>query len=130
MDKQHQQNISAYQKAQTFFEERYYDRGMVKWLGYYLSDHTEQIAKEQAYNTQIKARSWQTAMTEIEITALLFKAYRQRLKVDLQVKLQSIDGTLPALVSGIVQGYDENNFVFIGTDAIKIDDIQWVGFHK
>lgn len=129
MDK-HQQAISAYHRAQAFFEEKYYDRGMVKWLGYYLSDHTEQIAKEHAHNTQIKMRSWQTAMTEDEITALLFKAYRQRLKVDLQVKLQDMDGTLPALVSGIVQGYDENNFVFIGADAIKIDDIQWIGFHK
>ena len=30
-------------RSKQFFEEGYNERGMVKWQGYYLSDHTEDV---------------------------------------------------------------------------------------
>lgn len=30
-----------------FFKYDYYDRGMMKWAGFYLSDHTTELKKEQ-----------------------------------------------------------------------------------
>ena len=32
-------------QASHFFKHDYHDRGMIKWQGYYLSDHTEHVNK-------------------------------------------------------------------------------------
>ncbi len=33
------------ERAKRFFKTDYTDRGMVKWQGYFLSDHTEDVSK-------------------------------------------------------------------------------------
>ena len=37
-----------FERAAYFFSHDYQDRGMVKWQGYYLSDHTEDVKKKEA----------------------------------------------------------------------------------
>ncbi|WP_206212032.1 hypothetical protein [Weissella coleopterorum] len=35
-----------------------------------------------------------------------------------------IDGLVPAIISGVVKGYDENN-VYIGGVKLSLEDINW-----
>lgn len=44
MDDEH----DMFERAAYFFSHDYQDRGMVKWQGYYLSDHTEDVKKKEA----------------------------------------------------------------------------------
>jgi len=37
-----------YERAAYFFAHDYHERGMVKWQGYFLSDHTEDVKKKVA----------------------------------------------------------------------------------
>lgn len=118
----------GYERARHFFNERYLDRGMLKWMGYYLSDHTQSIAKDARAQVEIDSRTRKQEMTESEISDILFHSYENTLPVVVQVSGQTIEGTLPEKITGKVLGYDENNAVFIGKQAIIIKDIWWVGY--
>lgn len=52
----------------------YRDRGIVKWLGMMLSDHSEALKKEEAYDQMLDVAA-KEEMTEIEISEVLYKAF-------------------------------------------------------
>lgn len=45
MDKNNQEWIT--EEANNFFKYDYHDRGMLKWQGFFLSDHTARLKREQ-----------------------------------------------------------------------------------
>ncbi|KRN33521.1 hypothetical protein [Weissella halotolerans] len=115
----------AIERAKHFFERDYQDRGMVKWQGYYLSDHTEDV---QAYSAKRQASLTTPLMPEMEIgqvASLLFKAYKNKLVVLYQEKTQDIQGTVPPLQVSKVLGYVDDKIVFERNRQVSLDSIQW-----
>lgn len=111
-------------RAKHFFEDEYKERGMVKWQGYYLSDHTEDVT---SYTQSRQAKMNIKLMPEMgqeNISKTLYSAYGDNSVVSIQEKA-IIDGLVPAIISGHVKGYDEE-YVFIGDIRISIDSINWI----
>lgn len=104
----------AFKRAEYFFQHEYHDRGMVKWQGYYLSDHTSDIKNKIAQAEGVLARRLGAEMDEEEIGALLFKAYAEKLRVRVQLALQDEDGIPEAPIEGIVEGYTDEAIVVGG----------------
>lgn len=55
-------------------ELEYKDRGIVKWLGMMLSDHSEALKKESLKNKKLEVKP-KKEMTEMEISNILYKAF-------------------------------------------------------
>lgn len=55
---------------QLFMEAKrvYEDRGMMKWIGFYLSDHTAVLNKESAARSRINSEKEQMTVEEIGAT--------------------------------------------------------------
>lgn len=71
------------QRVQHFFDYEYLDRGIVKWQGYFLSDHTSALGRlqqrqQQLFETKLKQQS--TAKIKQQIK----QAYQQQLPVLVQ----------------------------------------------
>ena len=93
------------QRVTDFFA-HYQDRGMKKWAGFFLSDHTAMINKE----TRQKSVPDRAEMSREECGKVLGAAFgNQR----------------PEEIVGFVQGYAEDKVV-IGEHAIALDDLRCV----
>ena len=67
-----------------FFEHDYHDRGMMKWQGFYLSDHTAALNQQkQQLNEVYVPRPQQSLAT---ITEVLADAYQSQQTVTIQLK--------------------------------------------
>ncbi|MCM6764608.1 hypothetical protein [Weissella paramesenteroides] len=75
MDKADDIGETTLKQATNFFKYDYHDRGMVKWQGYYLSDHTEHVNKVAHQITDANNRIRQPEMTSEAIAQILFEAY-------------------------------------------------------
>lgn len=120
-------NISkeVIEQANYFFEHDYQERGMMKWAGFFLSDHTEDVAdytNQRRANDSLKKLDEQSVE---EATQLLFFAHTQQGKVAVQLKSRRSDGKIKPTLSGTVNGFFENN-VYIDEVSIQLEDIQHV----
>lgn len=90
----------------------YDDRGMMKWLGFYLSEHTAEMDKESAERN----KTWQRkkAMTSQEISDVLENAYYTNSAVSIQLNLLNAEGQAFADIFGTIEGHDDEN-LFIAT---------------
>ena len=96
-------NANFDKEIQNFFK-NYHDRGMQKWGGFFLSDHTVQINKDtQKANTTYKK---ETEMDLQEISRTLLKAFSNHYKIRLH-------------------GY-HNSQIIISGYAVEIEDINHV----
>ncbi|WP_040981105.1 hypothetical protein [Oceanobacillus jeddahense] len=59
----------------------YKDRGIVKWFGMMLSDHTDALKREKNEVTEIEGKE---EMSEMEISQVLHKAYTMDLPIAIQ----------------------------------------------
>lgn len=59
----------------------YQDRGMLKWVGFYLSDHTAELTKDSQKRNHINKEKVQMSMEEIG--GLLQQAYLKNQRVAL-----------------------------------------------
>ncbi|EKK21182.1 hypothetical protein [Fructilactobacillus florum] len=76
-----------------FFKYDYHDRGMVKWQGFYLSDHTTAMNKQKVKLNRIaKLKEQQTLLT---IKNILF--YSLENKVNVIMQLNEVDVELNPL---------------------------------
>ncbi|GED80125.1 MULTISPECIES: hypothetical protein [Amylolactobacillus] len=113
--------MSDFDRMLDDFFKNYQDRGMKKWAGFYLSDHTQKIEQEEQQNNKvIKSRPIQTAE---EVGMLLFQAFENHLEVDIQLKQVDVNGVIPASIVGFVGGYQQDNVV-INDQQIKFEDIK------
>lgn len=69
--------------VEQFFK-NYQDRGMLKWAGFYLSDHTLKIKQDEKKRHIVYQKL--DEMTLEEISDLLLKAYSLQLPVKVQLK--------------------------------------------
>lgn len=75
------------ERAKRFFEKDYTDRGMVKWQGYFLSDHTEDVSKYSKKRRDEAERADLREMTPVAISECLLEAYAQHRPVTIQLRI-------------------------------------------
>lgn len=118
-------NISqeeAEARAARFFKTDYHDRGMLKWQGFFLSDHTSALKKEYAQPVP----NLRPEMNQLEIGSVLSSAWESCAKVSVQ--LNQVNGNdVPVELHGYVKGYQDDkiclsvkgNIQMIRVDAIR-----------
>ncbi|MFL2029863.1 hypothetical protein [Loigolactobacillus zhaoyuanensis] len=92
------------QLATDFFKHHYHDRGMKKWGGFYLSDHTSALKKMRA--TEVAEAALPTQPLAM-ISQKLFGAWQHKQVVHLQLN-QLEAGEQVVAVTGIVVGMADN----------------------
>ena len=105
------------------YGKEYIDRGMVKWHGMYLSEHTE--ARYNQQTAKLNRPKQKTAMTTQEIQTILVEAYKNSCIVAIQKEERNLDGDyLPDIVGNIL-GFDELG-LFIDQQKVDFDEIRHV----
>lgn len=119
-------DLSAYtlNMAANFFQRDYQDRGMVKWGGFALSDHTEDVNKYTAQRAQRMQQARMPEMSSQAMLPILEHAFANHELVQIQ-QASKQDQQIPALITGFVQGYTELGVV-IGATEIEYADLWWV----
>lgn len=115
---------AMYERAAYFFAHDYHERGMVKWQGYFLSDHTEDVKKKTEEEKAAMQRQRMPEMALIDITNILMHAYANTQIVRVQTNSKSNSGVIPPIIEGPVKGYTDNG-VIIGESEIPLDDLWW-----
>ncbi|KRL32752.1 hypothetical protein [Liquorilactobacillus uvarum] len=110
-----------------FFEHDYHDRGMMKWQGFYLSDHTAALNQQnQQLNAVYVPRPQQSLAV---ITEVLADAYQRDLIVTLQLNVCQLEDPHRLEITTHILGYQEDNVIgdeaqFIPLIAIRHVDYQ------
>ncbi|SCB75427.1 hypothetical protein [Weissella bombi] len=113
--------------AARFFQNDYQDRGMVKWQGYFLSDHTEDVGKYSKNRTNNRKRQDHEEMSEETISQYLMKAFDQHFTVTIQLRNHDTEGIVSPLYHGKVLGFHENSVVLSdNTQVFLLSDILYV----
>jgi hypothetical protein len=107
-------------RVEEFFR-NYQDRGMKKWAGFYLSDHTAKINQEQRRRDTVYVKK--KPMSQKDIRAMLM----QHRKVSVQLKELSVDSDVKADIVGFVEGYQEDTAI-ISRNLVLIEDINHIEF--
>lgn len=99
---------------------------MLKWQGYHLSDHTEDVAKYTANDAQISAQKLKDKQSLEIIGSLLKTAYESNLELTIQLATQDDTGVTSELITGKLLGYTDQNTVLVNNLEIQIDQINFV----
>lgn len=110
------------QTVNDFFK-NYHDRGMKKWAGFFLSDHTLKINRDQKQRSKV----WheKASQTEEEISSLLFRAFSQHYQVLIQLKEIDDNGDFKPDIHGFVEGYVGQQII-VSKQKIMLADINHV----
>ncbi|MGP5429466.1 hypothetical protein ACTXNW_08415 [Enterococcus malodoratus] len=103
----------------------YDDRGMAKWMGFYLSEHTSEMEKDNTVRTKVWLRK--EPMSDYEIGEVLDVAFKTHSKVIIQTAELNDEGTAFEDIIGVVEGNDGNTLyvsdVDFGVQLVAIDSI-------
>lgn len=88
----------------------YQDRGMLKWVGFYLSDHTAELTKDSQKRNHINKEKVQ--MSVEEIGRLLQQAYLKNQRVALQLSALDNEGQFQDDLVGKLAGQRDNLIFF------------------
>lgn len=116
---------SSFDEEVTNFFKYYQDRGMKKWAGYFLSDHTMKMNREKAAARVAASRKEEAPMTMTAISEILLTAFAGHYPVSLQLKEVDENGQPPADISGFVAGWHEDNII-IEHRLLPLDQINHV----
>ncbi len=105
----------------------YNDRGRLKWAGFYLSDHTEEIDadNEQRANHNLAKEQ----MTVEEISEILKTALIKSRPICIQKEERDVDGYYPDDIVGKILGGDELG-IYVGEDKVHYDEIRHIEFYQ
>lgn len=107
-----------------FFKYDYYDRGMMKWAGYYLSDHTTELKKEQTLSHNKDQQTIGKQQTEDIIGEGLFHSFVNKKTVLIQLNRVDINGRPISRIAGVVVGYNETKVILNNDLFIDVSDIR------
>ena len=107
------------ERVNKFFK-NYYDRGMKKWGGFFLSDHRVAINKDDKDRGRLYAKK--SEMTQEEISEILLKSYSEHYQVSLQLKDLDAEGHYKADVVAFVKGWAGQELI-IDDQLIEMDNI-------
>lgn len=104
----------------------YNDRGMAKWMGFYLSEHTSEMDKEKAQRGLKPKRK--PAMAQNEVSEILTASFKNRQMVEVQLNSLDLEGYPIFEASGIIEGFEgPNTFLTtfdLGLQIIPIESVQ------
>ncbi|NTJ95964.1 hypothetical protein HQ659_12490 [Enterococcus faecium] len=104
----------------------YNDRGRLKWAGFYLSDHTEEIDAENEQRTNYNLAKEQ--MTIEEISKILKTAIIKNKTICIQKEERDMDGYYPEDIVGKIIGSDELG-IYVGEDKVHYDEMRHIEFY-
>lgn len=110
--------------VQRFFDHDYRDRGVIKWQGYYLSDHTAAL-KKQAQQEAIKYPA-KTQQTIEEMSQTLSYAFANGRMVRIQLNNRDTNGEFGPDLVGQVIGYDEDTVYLADREPAPLSDMRHV----
>ena len=116
--------INDDQLVQRFFDHDYRDRGVVKWQGFYLSDHTAALKKQA--KQEAKKYSARVQQSLEDMSAILSEAYANGQTVSIQVNERDLNGEFRPDLVGKVIGYEEDKVYLAGQIGVSISDIRHV----
>ncbi|MBC1604445.1 hypothetical protein HCJ39_06935 [Listeria rocourtiae] len=112
----------------TFSNRPYNDRGLKKWRGFFLSEHSQQIADDK------KAPEWQTAMDQEVVYHILHGILQHRSMLAIQLYSSNVSPD-PYIVGRIAAV--EGDLLYVRTDdgqqVVELEAIRYVEehtFHK
>lgn len=89
-------------EAEDFFKNYYQDRGMLKWQGFFLSDHTAALSKKE----RLKKSSCRPQQTLPMIIELLIRSWQSRKDIVIQLNQIDTDQKITEF-QGVIQCFDE-----------------------
>lgn len=101
----------------------YQDRKLLKWKGFYLSEHTRQMNAKKAE----KAYVWpaKIAMDYDEIERILYEARLKGYNIAIQKEEVNEEGQYSPDIVGKIQGYDSRG-IYVDNQKIDYDEIRHV----
>lgn len=111
-----------------FFEHDYHDRGMTKWQGFYLSDHTAALTKKKKQDSKLFPALPQ--LTLAEIGKVLATAYAGNLPVKLQLNTVDQNNQHLPTISTSVLGSNDETVIISDNRFININDIRNIGISQ
>lgn len=103
----------------------YEDRGMLKWIGFYLSDQTAAINKDVKERSKMNKQKEQLDGEEIE--RILNEARIKNRPVAIQLNNLNSDAHYADDVTGMIRGYDSLG-IYIDSKRVLYDEIRNVEF--
>lgn len=107
------------------YGESYQDRGMVKWAGFYLSEHTDTLNDQMTREKNCPQQKMQ--MDIDEIGKILSEAQRRNKEIAIQIEERDSNGYYKPDTVGVIKGFDELG-IFVGNTKIGYDEIRHVAF--
>ena len=107
------------------YGESYQDRGMVKWAGFYLSEHTDTLNDQMTREKNCPQQKMQ--MDIDEIGTILSEAQRRNKEITIQIEERDSNGYYKPDTVGVIKGFDELG-IFVGNTKIGYDEIRHVAF--
>ncbi len=115
------------QRAERFFRNDYQDRGMVKWQGYFLSDHTEDVGKYTKQRNTDRHRQDKNEMPIEVISEKLLLAYDKRQPVTIQLRNHTETGLSSPFYYGRVTCVMGDDLRLKGVNInLPMSDILWI----
>lgn len=105
-----------------FLKHDYHDRGMMKWQGFYLSDHTSVRAKEASIADVQLHRTHLAKMSAKQIIEVINEAIIKKTMVTVDLAQRNRDGQILAPITGRITGWVANQIV-VNKKAIYIEEI-------
>ena len=90
------------------FNETYQDRGTIKWMGMYLSEHTASLETEK--KKLLKVVTVKPRMRSEDIEKVIDTAILRSSLVAIQLEAVDDDGNYSEDIIGELEGYDELGF--------------------
>lgn len=110
------------QLVQRFFDHDYRDRGVIKWQGFYLSDHTAALKKQAKQEAKKYPARVQQSLEDM--SQLLSEAFANGQTVSIQLNNRDMNGDfLPDLVGKVI-GYEDEMVYLAGHDGVALMDMR------
>lgn len=105
-----------------FLKYDYHDRGMMKWQGFYLSDHTSVMDKTSKSQARELDEKHTESMNDEEIANTINDAIIKCYPVQIDKAERSIDGIVPSKIEGLISGWFGSQLI-VNNEAILIEEI-------
>ncbi|MEK6189481.1 MAG: hypothetical protein N2A99_00635 [Carnobacterium alterfunditum] len=109
----------------NYLNEEYHDRGIKKWAGFYLSEHT--AAQEKLTGERQKSNPQKQQLDPQEIALVVNEAILKNRSVAVQIEAVDQNGCYKDDIVGLVAGGDELG-IYINDTKVDFDEIRNVQF--
>lgn len=107
------------------YGKNYQDRGMVKWAGFYLSEHTDTLSNQSIAEKNSPIQKMQ--MDVDEIGQVLSEAQLKNKQITVQIEERDLNGNYKTDTIGFIKGFDDLG-IYVGSTKIGYDEIRHVEF--